>query len=426
MPLYSAPMSCTGAQLMILTLLVGLFLMRESRLAPVDALDEGFADFLAMNSRRTEEPAAVTLVGIDEATLKEHPLPWTPLDYALFFQSAGGFRPEIVATDAVLAWDGKALSPDLQTKYAQYETILREHLLRSSKVLLGARLGFPEDPDQPPVPESVPVLRHVKGELAAVPDFPAIEVQAGEDYRLSAATGFTNLTGVSNWHRSVPLLFRFRGQVVPSFVLQAVLMWEKLSLDDVSVELGSKIVLGDRVDIPIDIAGRMRVDFGVPRGHCGFDELVLSAAQAEAKSETQVPADAFTGKLLLLSRTDPESRNLGLAAGRSGSVGELFAAAIATVQSRTFIRRAPIWVDPTLIGLAMLASLWLPRWRKGRVAICGGVVLLAYVLTALWIFGSELVWLPIMLPTGLVFFVAVYRLATPGTEGELPKAIKIV
>ena len=47
----------SGAQLMILVLLVGLFLMRESRQAPGDALDDAFADFLAMNSRRDESPA---------------------------------------------------------------------------------------------------------------------------------------------------------------------------------------------------------------------------------------------------------------------------------------------------------------------------------------------------------------------------------
>ena len=418
-------MSRTGAQLAILTLLVGLFVMRESRLAPVDAFEEGFADFLAMNSRRTEAPAAVTLVGINEASLRDHPWPWSPLDYALFFQSAGNFGPDIVATDAVLAWDPQAMSPDTQTKYSQYEKILREHLLRSPKVLLGAHLGFPEEGESE-TPQTVPMLRNVKGDLSAVPDFPAIETQPAEDYRLSSVTGFTNLPGASNWHRAVPLVFRYRGQIVPSFVLQAALLWEKLTLDEVVVELGSRVALGDRVDIPIDAAGRMRVDFGVPRGRCGFDDLVLAAAQSEAKSETHLPPETFSGKLLLLSRVDAESRTLRLAAGRAGSAGELFSAGIATIQSRTFIRRAPWWADAIVIGGAMLASLWLPRWRKGAAVILSIVLLLAYVLIALWIFGSELIWLPITLPLGLAVFLAIYRLATPGTEGELQKPVKVV
>jgi hypothetical protein len=239
-------------------------------------------------------------------------------------------------------------------------------------------------------------------------------------------TGFTNLSGASNWHRAVPLIFRYRGQVVPSFVLQAALLWEKLSLDEVAVELGSRVALGDRVEIPIDAAGRMRVDFGVPRGRCGFDDLVLAAAQSEAKSETQLPPETFSGKLLLLSRVDAESRSLRLAAGRAGSVGELFSAAIGTIQSRTFIRRAQWWADAVVIGSAMLASIWLPRWRKGMALFLLAVGLMAYVLIALWIFGSDLIWLPITLPLGLTVFLGIYRLAIPGTEGELQKAVKIV
>jgi CHASE2 domain-containing sensor protein len=404
---------------MILTLLVGLFLMHESRLAPVDALEESFADFLAMNSRRTEQPAPVTLVGINEASLRLHPLPWTPLDFALFFQSANHFGPDILATNAVLAWDYSPLTPAQQAKYEQYGKILREQLLRSPKVLLGARLGFPEDPDRPLADEAVPVLRHVKGDASRVPDYTTIEAQAGENYRLSSALGFTNLPGASNWHRSVPLVLRYRGQLVPTFVLQAVILWEKLTLDEVRVEIGSKIALGDQVEIPIDAAGQMRVDFGVPRGRCGLDDLVLAAAQFEAKTEMHVPPETFAGKLLLLARVDQDSKDMRLAAGRKGSEGELLAAAIGTVQSRTFIQRAPAWVEWVVIGLTMIASLWLPRWRKGPVVFKCALALLFYVLTALWVFGQRLVWIPMLVPSGLALFLAAYRLAIPGTEGIL-------
>lgn len=416
----------TGAQLMLLVLILGLVLMRESRQEPVSAVDSAFADFLAMNSKRLDAPAPVTLVEINDASLRDHPLPWTPLDFALFFQSANNFGPDLLATDAVLDWDESKLPQDQQTKLEQYRKFLREHLLRAPKVLLGARLGFPEDPDRPVEKEPVPVLRNVTGELSAVPDFTAVEERAAEEYRLSSVTGFTNLPGESNWHRSVPMILRYRGQIVPSFVLQAVVMWEKLTLDDVRVEIGSKISLGDQVEIPIDAAGRMRVDFGVPRGRCGLDDLVLSTAQSEAKTETHVAPEMFAGKLLLLSRVDAASKTLRLAAGRKGSEGELFAAAIGTVQSRTFIRRAPFWVECIVLGIAMIACLWLPRWRKGRMAFSCALALLFYVLAGLWVFGSQLVWIPIVLPAGLALFLAAYRMATPGTEGELPKAVKIV
>jgi len=152
----------TGAQLMILTLLVGLFLMRESTREPVATIDESFADFLAMNAKRSEQSAPVTLVQINEATLRQHPLPWTPLDYAVFFQSALGFRPESVATDEILAWDLKSMPQEQAEKTTQFGQMLREQVLQAPRVLLGARLGYPEDPDQLPELEPMPVIRKVR------------------------------------------------------------------------------------------------------------------------------------------------------------------------------------------------------------------------------------------------------------------------
>src|SRR5436190_2777570 len=140
----------SGAQFMILVALVGLVLMRESRQTPIDGLDESFADFLAINARRTSEPAPVTLVGIDESSLRERPWPWTPLEFAIFFQAAEIFKPAATATNEVLHWEAKQMAPEAARKLPQYQKILREHILRSSKVLVGAQLGYPEDPTMPP------------------------------------------------------------------------------------------------------------------------------------------------------------------------------------------------------------------------------------------------------------------------------------
>ena len=398
---------------MILTLLVGLFLMRESTREPVATIDEGFADFLAMNAKRNEQSAPVTLVQINDSTLRQHPLPWNPLDYAVFFQSALGFRPESLATDQILAWDVKGMSSDQAEKTTQFGQMLREQVLQSPRVLLGARLGFPEDPDRLPELEPVPVIHNVRGDVAAIPEYTVIEARAAEDYRLSSREGFTNLPGATNWHRTVPLLLRYRGEVVPSFVLQALLLWEKISVDDVHVELGSRIALAERVEIPIDAAGRMRVDFGAIKGRCGLDDLVLAAEQRDAGNQSSSQSELFSGRLLLLSRADPAALNLRLASGRRGTPGELFASAIATIQSRSFIRRAPWWVDYVIIGVYAFIGLWIPRWSRGLTIFIGVFSLLAYTLVALGIFGANLIWISGVIPLGLVIFLMIYRFVSP-------------
>jgi hypothetical protein len=110
----------SGAQLMILVLLVGLFLMRESRQAPADALEEGFADFLAMNSQRKEAPAPVTLVEINESSLRGHAWPWTPLDLRSSSRRAAPFSR--APGDGRSAAVGSAkFNRDQQLKLPQYQ-----------------------------------------------------------------------------------------------------------------------------------------------------------------------------------------------------------------------------------------------------------------------------------------------------------------
>ena len=408
----------SAAQFMILVALVGLVLMRESRQTPIDGLDESFADFLAINSRRTEEPAPVTLVGIDESNLKERPWPWTPLEFAIFFQAAEIFKPAATATNELLHWDPKQMTPDATRKLPQYQKILREHILRSSKVLVGAQLGYPEDPTMPPAVQETPLIRNVLGDLSGIPEFTAIETQADEDFRLSSITGFANLPQPSRYTRTAPLVFRYHGQVVPSFVLQAILIWEKLTTDDVTVEPGVRISLADRVQIPIDREGRMRIDFGVHRRRCGYDELVLSSDQLENGRATIVPREWLSGKLLLLTRTDAAAKNVQFAPGRATSTGELFAAAIGTIQNRSFIKRAPIWFDYGIVAIMIMIARACRRWRKFSTVMILLLGTVAYVMMAITFFGFTLTWLPIILPAGLALFIALFRLATPGVESK--------
>jgi hypothetical protein len=408
-----------GAHSAILMLLAGLFLLRESARPPLADLDEAFADFLSRNSRRHEERPPITFVEINDESLKEHPWPWSPLDLALFFQSGNAFAAELLATDEILAWNEEGADERSQ-KLPQYKKILRDNILRSPKVLLGARLGFPEDPEVIPPLQEVPLIRKLKGDLACIPEFTAIEQQTEEGFRLSSVLGFDNLPENNQPFHSVPLLLRYRGEVVPTFVLQAFLIWEKLTPDDLVVEAGKRIVVAGQFDIPIDAHGRMRVDFGVPRTRCAFDDLVLASAQVDAELVPNVPPATFKGKLLFLSRTDTKAEQLALAAGRRGSAGELFSAAIATLQARSFIRRVPAFFDWSLIALAVIATLALPRWPRGRTMAVLFVLVAVYVLAALAIFGKTLVWLPVVLPGGCLLLFVLFRLLLPARAATAP------
>lgn len=202
--------------------------------------------------------------------------------------------------------------------------------------------------------QEVPLLRQVKGDASGLPGISDRGSAAlSEEYRLASTIGFTNLPLTRERYNSVPLVLRHHGQVVPSFPLQAVMMWARLTPDEVSVELGSHIDLGRKRRIPIDARGRMRVDFATPRGAMSFDDLIFATEQAAAGTRPVVDLSKLKGRVVLLSHK--EARKIPLAASRISCPGELFAAAIATMQNRS-IRRAPVWAEGLLLVVAIISS----------------------------------------------------------------------
>jgi hypothetical protein len=413
----------TGAQMMILVLLAGLVLMRESRQEPLASWDDRWADFLATTSRQKQPEAPVTLVGIDDGALQEHPWPWSPLDFSLFFQAVLPHAPAVLAVDEVLDWDRFALPEAQVKKLPQYEKILLDHIHRAPRMLLGAQLGFPDDPQVAPPWQEVPLLRQVKGDASTLPEFPIVESQPSEDYRLAATVGFTNLPRTNERHNSVPMLFRQHGQVVPSFSLQAMIMWARLTPDEVTVALGSLIELGRKWRIPIDQRGRMRVDFATPRGSLTFDDLLFASEQAAAGTKPAADLSRLKGRVVLLSRIDSKAKKIPLAAGRNGSQGELFAAAIATMQNQSFIRRAPLWAEAGVLACVTLLGFVVPRWKRFSAVAAGFVFLVIYVMLSMAVFNRWLIWMPGILPAGTVLCFVLFRLVA---SDAVPKPKKPV
>jgi hypothetical protein len=409
----------TGAQFMLLVLLAGLALMNQSRTEPLASWDNAFGDFLAMNCPRQASSPPVTLVGINDSDMTRHPWPWNPLEFSVFLQSVLPAKPGVVSIDQVLDWERALVLPEDQLrKLPPYEKMLRDNILRAPKLLLGSRLGVPEDPQVIPPLQEVPLLRNVRGSISEIPEFTDIELQPAEAYRLSSTVGFTNLPRTHPRFNSVPLVLRYRGQITPTFPLQAVLLWAKLTPDDVTVQLGSFIDLGKKFHIPIDAAGRMRVDFGAPFRQFGFEETVLASEQKEGGSKPIVPIDQIAGGVVLLSRTDLAARELPLAARRNGTPGDLFAAAIATILAQSFIQPAPPWAQYTVIAVFMLLSYRVPRWKKWKTIFAGLVALTVYMLVALAVFGRWLVWLPGVVPVGVVAVCVLFRVVTPDSFGR--------
>ena len=396
-------MRCSTRQFLLLILIVGLVLMHESRTAPLDSAEASFSRWLSVNAPRHPEAAPLVLVQIGDEDLGAHPWPWSPVDYSLFLNAALPFQPPVLAVEPVLAWD--AADP-------QQRTLLHNQALRAPKVLLGSELGSPEDPALIPPMQEVPVLRHVnEGDISGIREFPLVALQPSEELRLAATLGFFEpsaaMTGKAVGR--VPLVFRYRGQVVPSFVLQAAMLWFGVTVEEVVVVPGSHIELGPDIRLPVDAAGTMPVDFTIPLTRFSMADLLLSAEQHQGGHQAIAPVAQLKNSVTLLARTDSAARTIPLANGRSGSRGELVAAAIATIQQGSFPARAGLLVDALILLEALVLGWFCSRLSKlGAATLCVGVAGF-YVLVSFGVFSAWSVALPLLLPAGLLVFLALFR-----------------
>ena len=113
--------------------------------------------------------------------------------------------------------------------------------------------------------------------------------------------------------------------------------------------------------------------------------------------------------LTLLARTDTPARTIPLANGRNGSRGELVAAAIATIQQKSFPERAGLAVDLLILFEVVILGWFCCRMSKvGAVALCLGVFGF-YLLGSLGVFTAWSVTLPLLLPAGLLVFIVLFR-----------------
>ena len=262
----------------------------------------------------------------------------------------------------------------------------------------------------------MPVLRNVKGDLTRVSDFAAIASWAGETLRLTTQPGWTNLpehNGPRGW---CPLVLRYRGQPVPTMVLQLAMHLEKVTIDEVEVVLGSHIALGKSHSLPIDAAGRMLLNVGADFNRVSYDNLLLAREQIERREAPACPPELFANRIVMLARTDTGARSITLPDGRAVSPGEVIGTAFATAEIGAFPRHIGEWFGWSLVGLAAFAALWIRKWRPVACVTITLALLACIAGGAWWFFRSERLLLPALVPVGLAVWVLLLRLVARRIE----------
>ncbi len=401
--------------IMLVVLLLGVVFLREPRL---EQSEEFFLRWLLKNSEPRGPMAPLTVVEIghdavlDRDLLKDATSPHSggsgvsPLEFALFLQSVLEFQPTVVVFENILKW---------RERDRDQEQVFIDQAMRVPKLLLAAELTATPDPDAP-VPE-IPGFAQVTGKRGELVEFSGIGRQPGEEIRLIATLGFVNFPDEIADGIHVPLLFRYRGEVIPSFTLQAILLWLRVTPAEVTIDLGSHISLPQGRKIPIRADGTLLISPNAGKNvrRITLNELALATQQHDAGQKTGAGFETLRDQIVL-ARTPANPL----------SPPDVFAASLATIQTNAYVRRVH-WIFDCVI-LLVAAVVIGALCHISRVDLVLGAIAFtaAYCLIALAALSRWLIWLPGILPIGAVWLLVLIAIVTPHRfRARRPKATTI-
>ncbi|MEO7723573.1 MAG: CHASE2 domain-containing protein [Chthoniobacterales bacterium] len=239
-------------------ILLGVIILRESRLQQVEDV---FLGWFMEHTEVSLQPAPVILVEIGRNDFQRmtppeeaKPLPkgqaarrsLSPLEYALFLQAVLDFKSTVVAFEPIVIW---------RDRDKTQEQVFIDQAMRVPQLLLATEFGGKGPHDLSP--DDVLSFTKVSGDRGNLAQFSGVGRQPDDDVRPISTPGFTNLPDERSDCIRVPMRFNYRGEIVPSFPLQAILLWLRVTPAEVKVELGSRIILPNGWEIPIHRDGTL-------------------------------------------------------------------------------------------------------------------------------------------------------------------------
>ena len=159
------------------------------------------------------------------------------------------FQPTVIALEPIVIW---------RERDKDQEQVFIDQAMRVPKLLVAIELGGRGQQDLSP--DDVPSFPNVTGNRGDLAAFSGVKRQPDDDIRLISTPGFINLPSERSDRIRVPMLFEYRGEIVPSFPLQAIMLWLRITPAEVKVELGSRIILPNGWQIPIHRDGTMTIN----------------------------------------------------------------------------------------------------------------------------------------------------------------------
>ena len=397
--------------LFIVSCVFSLFLVeREKNEKIVIDFKSSYVNWLLDTKKERKEPSSVTLLTLDdseESVIQDWPP--SPLDYAVILNNLKQYDPKLIAIEPSLEFLGQeeGLIETLRTACLAFN---QQSLLLSAVCQMDRSI----DPTIEKGENFFDIIHSVNGDTTNIPEFTRINSLPNQRFAaMGLPIAFTRIDLADNNNDEgiykFPLIARIGDKIVPSFVLKAIMLDFNIKADQVIINIGDNIKLGNRKTIPID-----------NRGHVQIYPALQEDLSIEKINLLTVPSDELDGKYKLLlgnriilignNQNSESIKNIPFRNNSRISNAEHMALAISTIQSGLFISEVSknkeilIWSILILIGAMILKSHSLKAFSRV------GLLIIIYLSFSMLLFQSNGQWASPIAPLALFIVMTIFSL----------------
>ena len=397
--------------LFIVSCVFSLFLVeREKNEKIVIDFESSYVNWLLDTKKERKEPSSVTLLTLDdseESVIQDWPP--SPLDYAVILNNLKQYDPKLIAIEPSLEFLGQeeGLIETLRTACLAFN---QQSLLLSAVCQMDRSI----DPTIEKGENFFDIIDSVNGDTTNIPEFTRINSLPNQRFAaMGLPIAFTRIDLADNNNDEgiykFPLIARIGDKIVPSFVLKAIMLDFNIKTDQVIINIGDNIKLGNRKIIPIDNGGHVQIypalqeDLSIEK----INLLTVPPGELDGKYKS------LLGNRIILIGNNQNSESIKNIPFRNNSRisnAEHMALAISTIQSELFISEVSknkeilIWSILILIGVMILKCHSIKAFSRI------GLLIIIYLSFSMLLFQSNGQWASPIAPLALFIVMTIFSL----------------
>ena len=389
-----------------LSLLALLLVKREQKEGSFLESERQYVNWLIDTKKQKKETSSITLLALDnseDSVLQDWPP--SPLDFAVMLNNLKKYNPGLIAIEPSLEFPN---SPDglIETLRTTCLNFKKDSLLFSAICQMDQSVNSTKDKGK----KFFDVLKNVNGNTKSIPEF--TKTTSMPDQRFAAmgipiaftAIDLTQKNSEINQYK-FPLIAKVGNEIIPSFVLKALMLETNTSPDQVLVTLGEKITLNENKIIPIDAGGHVEI-YPALQKELPKEKINLLTTPSNELSEKS--KSSLNNRIILIGNNNV--KNITFRNDDFISNAEFMALAISTIQSGLFISELSptkefiIWMIIIILGALIIntkSSKALPRI---------GLLIIIYLSFNMILFQSNGQWVSPIIPVAFFIIIALISL----------------